>query len=99
MATAAVEPGAPMRLMPSVLRISPTLSPTVGVGASERSTMPKATPSSAATSRPISSPTRVTRKLVILISSARSPSVSLLAHGQPPLQGAADHARPARRRY
>ena len=32
MATAAVEPGAPMAAMPSVLRISPTLSPTVGRG-------------------------------------------------------------------
>ncbi len=80
--------------MPRVLRISPTLSPTVGVGASERSTMPNATPSSAATSRPISSPTRVTRKLVILISSARSPKVSFSLHGQAAPQGAADHARP-----
>ena len=39
-ATAAVEPGAPIFAIPSALRISPTLSPTVGVGASERSTIP-----------------------------------------------------------
>ena len=76
MATAAVEPGRRSAAMPSILRISPMLSPTVGVGASERSTMPKGTPNSAATSRPINSPTRVTRKLVILISSARSPRLS-----------------------
>src|SRR5262249_46339942 len=57
-------------------RISPTLSPTCGVGASDRSTIPNATPRRAATSRPISSPTRVTRNAVLLISSAISPSVA-----------------------
>ncbi len=52
--------------------ISPTLSPTLGVGAKDRSTTPKGIFSSEATRRPISSPQRVTRNAVCLISSAKS---------------------------
>ena len=59
--TAAVVPGAPIFVMPIDWYISPTESPTAGVGASARSTIPNLIPSAAATSWPISSPTRVTR--------------------------------------
>ena len=78
MAIAAVEPGAPTCAMPSVLRISPILSPIVGVGARDRSTTPNCVPIRSATSRPISSPMRVTRKLAVLISSDSSERVSFL---------------------
>ena len=78
-ASAAVEPGAPIRKTPIAWRISPTESPTCGVGASDRSTIPNGTPSLEATSRPINSPTRVTRKAVLLMTSATSPSVGLMA--------------------
>ena len=45
-ASAAVVPGAPMRSTPIASRTRATLSPSAGVGASERSTMPNGTPSS-----------------------------------------------------
>ena len=60
MARMAVDPGAPIEDSPSVWKISPTLSPTAGVGANERSATPKGMFMALATPRPISSPTRVT---------------------------------------
>ena len=60
MASTAVVPGAPMLDSPTLWKISPTLSPTAGVGARERSATPKGRPRRWATSLPIISPTRVT---------------------------------------
>ena len=60
MARATVLPGTPMAANPRLWKISPTLSPTLGVGARDKSTTPNPMPSRWATSRPISSPTRVT---------------------------------------
>ncbi len=89
---AAVLPGAPIWSMPIWCRISPTLSPILGAGASDRSTMPKATPKRAATSRPISSPTRVTRKAVDLISSAMSLRAEPGTRLMQPFEGPLDDA-------
>ena len=74
-ASAAVVPGAPVRSRPIASRISATESPIAGVGASDKSTMPKRTPSPrrAATSRPMSSPARVTLNDMRLTVSATSP--------------------------
>src|SRR5499427_348486 len=71
-ASAATEPGAPARSSPIASRISATESPTAGVGASDRSTTPNRTggPRRRATSRPISSPARVTLNAIRLIVSA-----------------------------
>ena len=44
MARAAVDPGTPMLVRPRAWKISPMLSPTVGVGARERSTQPNLIP-------------------------------------------------------
>ena len=60
MASTAVVPGAPMLERPILWKISPTESPTAGVGARERSATPKGRPRRVATSVPIISPTRVT---------------------------------------
>ncbi len=81
--------------MPIWCRISPTLSPILGAGASDRSTMPKATPRRAATSRPINSPTRVTRKAVDLISSAMSLRAEFGQRLVQAFQGPLDDAGPA----
>ncbi len=71
--SAAVVPWVPHRSSPMASRISATESPQAGVGARERSTMPKGTPRRCAASRPTSSPIRVILKAVRLISSASTP--------------------------
>ena len=65
-------PGPPAFSIPIASRISATESPTAGVGASDRSTMPNRAggPRRRATSRPISSPARVTLKAMRLMVSA-----------------------------
>ena len=60
MARMAVVPGAPIEERPIVWKISPTLSPTAGVGARERSATPNGRFRRWATSLPMISPTRVT---------------------------------------
>ena len=60
MARTAVLPGAPMTERPQLWNISPTESPTAGVGARDGSATPKGMPSRSATSLPMISPTRVT---------------------------------------
>ena len=70
MASAAVVPGPPQVPTPMISRMSATESPTAGVGASERSTMPICTPSLREASRAMSSPTRVILNEVALIFSA-----------------------------
>ena len=67
MASAAVVPGAPENSRPISSRISPTLSPTAGVGASERSIIPNGTPSLADASFATSCPTLVILNAVFLI--------------------------------
>ena len=80
-ASAATEPGAPAFSIPIASRISATESPTAGVGASDRSTTPKRTggPRRRATSRPISSPARVTLNAMRLMVSAIVADVVRLA--------------------
>ncbi len=89
-ATAAVEPGAD-RSMPSILRISPRCRRwsawAPAKGRRSRTPPPVQRPPRA----PISSPARVTRKLVILISSAKSPSVASIPAPSRRFS-AADHA-------
>ena len=60
MASTAVVPGAPMEDRPTLWKISPTESPTAGVGARDRSATPKGRSRRWATSLPMISPTRVT---------------------------------------
>ncbi len=71
-ASAAVVPGAPTDSRPMLSRISATESPTAGVGASERSMMPKLAPSISEPRGPISSPMRVILNAVRLMRSASS---------------------------
>ncbi len=72
-ASAAVEPCVPTRSSPIASRMRATLSPSAGVGASDRSTMPKGTPSFFDAARPTSSPMRVILKAVRLITLASWP--------------------------
>ena len=69
-ASAAVVPCVPHTSSPISSRISATESPTAGVGARERSTMPKGTPSRREASRATNCPMRVMRKAVRLTVSA-----------------------------
>ena len=69
-ARAAVVPQPPHFSMPISSMMWATESPTAGVGARERSTMPKGTPSRRLASEPISWPMRVILKAVFLMSSA-----------------------------
>ena len=69
-ARAAVVPGAPAISRPISVRIWATLSPMAGVGANDRSTMPKGTPKRCDARRATSWPTRVMRKAVRLMVSA-----------------------------
>ena len=71
-ARAAVVPGAPVLSRPISSRISATLSPTAGVGARDRSMMPKGTPKRFDASWATSCPTRVTLKAVFLMVSHRT---------------------------
>ena len=71
-ASAAVVPGAPQLSSPISSKMCATLSPTADVGASERSMMPKGTPSRFDASRATSCPTRVILNAVRLIISATS---------------------------
>ena len=71
-ASAAVVPCVPHCSRPISSRIYATESPTAGVGASERSMMPKGTPSMREASLPTSCPMRVILKAVFLMSSATS---------------------------
>ena len=70
--SAAVVPGPPQVPTPMISRMRATESPMAGVGASDRSTMPFATPRRRAASRLMSSPARVILKAVCLICSATS---------------------------
>lgn len=70
-ARAAVVPGAPAFSRPMHSRISAMLSPTIGVGASERSTIPNGIFSRRLASIATSCPRRVTLKAVFLIVSQR----------------------------
>ena len=79
-ASAAVVPGAPGYSSPISCNISATLSPTAGVGASDRSTIPKGTPSCDAASRATSCPTRVILNAVFfMVSQSTSKSAPLAA--------------------
>ncbi|MPN60441.1 hypothetical protein SDC9_208169 [bioreactor metagenome] len=69
-ARAAVVPGAPQLSSPISSRINATLSPTAGVGASERSIMPKGTPRRRDASWATSWPTLVILKAVVFMVSA-----------------------------
>ena len=71
-ASAAVVPWAPQVSRPISSRMAATESPTAGVGARERSTMPKGTPRRRLASRATSWPTRVMWKAVRLMVSATS---------------------------
>ena len=71
-ASAAVVPCVPQTSRPSSSRMRATLSPTAGVGASDRSTTPNGTPSRLDASCATSWPVRVMRKAVFLIVSATS---------------------------
>ena len=95
-ASAAMVPGAPACSSPIASRISATESPTAGVGASDRSTMPKRDrrgPSRRATSRPISSPARVTLNAMRLMVSATVDRFVRLARRAQPLERRQHHAR------
>ena len=72
MASAQVVPGPPQVPTPMISRMRATESPTAGVGASDRSTIPFSTPRRWAASRLMSSPARVILKAVCLIFSATS---------------------------
>ncbi len=72
-ASAAVVPGAPHRSIPIASMICATESPFWGVGANERSTIPKSTFIRAAISLPTNSPTRVILNAARLTTSASSP--------------------------
>ncbi len=72
-ANAAVVPGAPHRPTPKLSIISATLSPTAGVGASDKSTIPKGTPNFVDAVLPTNSPILVILKAVFLITSAILP--------------------------
>lgn len=67
MASAAVVPGAPQCSMPISCMISAMESPTAGVGARDKSTMPNGVPSLDDASFATSCPTRVTLNAVLLI--------------------------------
>ena len=69
-ASAAVVPGPPTDSSPISSSTAATLSPTAGVGASDRSTMPNGTPSRADASCATSWPMRVMRKAVFFTVSA-----------------------------
>ena len=71
-ASAAVVPCVPQTARPISSRMRATLSPTAGVGASDRSTTPNGTPSRRDASCATSWPTRVMRKAVFLMHSATS---------------------------
>ena len=71
-ASAAVVPGAPHASSPISSRMRATLSPTAGVGASERSMMPNGTPRRLLASRATIWPTRVILNAVFLMVSATS---------------------------
>ena len=66
-ARVAVVPGAPHCSSPISSKICATLSPTCGVGASERSTMPNGTPSLSDAVTPTSCPTLVILYAIVLI--------------------------------
>ena len=72
-ARAAVVPCVPQTSRPISSRMRATLSPTAGVGARERSTMPKGTPSRREASCATSWPMRVTWKAVFFTVSATTP--------------------------
>ena len=72
-ARAAVVPQAPQCSSPNSSRIRPTESPTAGVGAKDRSMIPKGTLSLWEASLATSSPTRVILKAAFLIVSATTP--------------------------
>ena len=76
MARHAVVPCAPTAESPISSSTSPTLSLRMGVGARERSTMPKEAPSSRAASLPTSSPMRVILKEVFFMVSDRTSQLS-----------------------
>ena len=67
MASAAVVPGAPTLSKPISSKISATLSPTAGVGASDKSIIPNGIPRRLDASPATSCPTRVTLNAVFLI--------------------------------
>ena len=69
-ARAAVLPGAPALSIPSSSRIRATESPTSGVGARDKSKIPKSTPRRRAASVPTSCPMRVILNAVFLMPSA-----------------------------
>ena len=71
-ASAAVVPGAPAYSRPISSKISPTLSPTAGVGARDKSIIPKGTSRRLEASLATSCPTRVTLNAVFLIVSQSS---------------------------
>ena len=76
MARHAVVPCAPTAERPISSSTSPTLSLRMGVGARERSTMPKDAPSARAASLPTSSPMRVILNEVFLMVSERTSQLS-----------------------
>ena len=69
-AKAAVVPWVPTDSKPISSKINATLSPTAGVGASERSTIPNGTPKRSEATRPTNCPIRVILKAVFLTVSA-----------------------------
>ena len=71
-ANAAVVPGAPAPSSPHSSRILATESPTAGVGASDKSRIPKSTPRRLAASVPTNCPMRETLNAIFLIPSART---------------------------
>ena len=76
MARAAVVPGAPTRSRPISSKISATLSPTAGVGARDRSIMPKGIPIRLEASPATSCPTLVILNAVFLMVSQSSSNPS-----------------------
>ena len=76
MASAAVVPCVPTRSKPMASKISATESPTAGVGAKDKSTMPKGTPKRSAATRPTISPLRVILYAMRLICSAMTSKLS-----------------------
>ena len=77
-AKAAVVPGAPACSKPISFRMSATLSPIAGVGASDKSMMPKGTPKRADASLATNCPTRVILKAVRLMVSQSTSKLSPL---------------------
>ena len=75
-AKAAVVPCVPTDSRPISSKIKATLSPTAGVGANDKSTMPKGTPSRSEATRPTSWPMRVILNAVVLTVSATTSKLS-----------------------